>query len=66
MELRKAIRMAQKNGRGIARRSQFPRPIWFIPTNTTEKIIVVGAHGLSSKWEPSADDLIAKDWIVYG
>ncbi|WP_087843037.1 Thoeris anti-defense Tad2 family protein [Lactiplantibacillus plantarum] len=66
MKISKAIKEAQKSGRGIARRSQFPRPIWLIPTNTTERILMVTKDGLSSRWEPSTDDLTAKDWIVYG
>ncbi|WP_076634861.1 MW1434 family type I TA system toxin [Lactiplantibacillus plantarum] len=66
MKISKAIKEAQKSGLGIARRSQFPRPIWLIPTNTTERILMVTKDGLSSRWEPSADDLTAKDWIVYG
>ena len=66
MKLRKAIIMAQKNGRGIARLSQFPQPIWLIPTNTTERIIIVADNKFTSRWEPSYEDLIAKDWVVYG
>ena len=66
MNLRKAIIMAQKTGRGIARRSQFPRPIWLIPTNTTERIIIVADNKFTPRWEPSYEDLIAKDWVVHG
>ena len=66
MKISKAIKEAQKSGRGIARLSQFPRPIWLIPTNTTERILMVTKDGWSSRWEPSTDDLTAKDWIVYG
>lgn len=66
MKIRRAIKEAQKSSRGIARLSQFPRPTWFIPTNTTEKIVVVTNHKLTPRWEPSTEDLVANDWIVYG
>lgn len=67
MKISKAIVLANKEGRGIARRSQFPRPVWFIPTNTTTGMIVVtNKDDLTPRWEPKIGDLTADDWVVYG
>lgn len=65
MKIRRAIMKAREQGRGIARMS-FPRPVWIIPTNTTERMIIVSNDNLTARWEPSAQDLLADDWIVYG
>ncbi|MUV40615.1 Thoeris anti-defense Tad2 family protein [Levilactobacillus brevis] len=67
MELRQALRKAQKIGRGIARRNNEPRPIMLIPTNTTAGIIVVTSKDQAIvRWEPTLNDLIATDWFVFG
>lgn len=65
MKIRKAIIESKKQGRGITRKS-FSRSLWIIPTSTTEGMIVVSDDDLTARWEPSARDLIADDWIVYG
>lgn len=66
MTINDAIMKAQKEGLGIARHKDDPRPIWFIPTNTTEGILLVINHDIRGKWEPSAEDLISTDWYVFG
>ncbi|WP_076657472.1 MW1434 family type I TA system toxin [Lactiplantibacillus plantarum] len=67
MKLSKAIKEAQKNGRGIARHGNEPRPIMLIPTNTTAGIIAVTSKNQAVVcWKPTLNDLIATDWFVFG
>ncbi|MCG0733320.1 hypothetical protein IMAU60055_02450 [Lactiplantibacillus plantarum] len=67
MKISKAIKEAQKNGRGIARHGNEPRPIMLIPTNTTAGIIAVTSKNQAVvRWEPTLNDLIATDWFVFG
>lgn len=66
MTINDAIIRAQKEGRGIANSKDGSRPVWYIPTNTTEGILLVLNHSIQGKWEPSAEDLISPDWYVYG
>lgn len=67
MKLEKAVRIAQKNGQGIARHKDDPRPCIYIPTNTSAGIIVLPNHQQAFvRWAPSLDDLTAKDWFVIG
>ncbi|MFC6165247.1 hypothetical protein ACFP3T_11240 [Lactiplantibacillus dongliensis] len=67
MKIGKAIKEAQKSGRGIARHKDEPRPCIYIPTNTSAGIIVLPNYQQAFiRWEPRLDDLTAKDWFVIG
>jgi len=60
---------AQKLGRGIARKSDGPRPKVFICTNLTKGIFVIpksDPNRAYAGWMPTLDDLIATDWYVMG
>ncbi|MBJ7524808.1 hypothetical protein JHD52_11865 [Lactobacillus sp. CRM56-2] len=67
MKLSKAIKKAQKSGRGIARHSNEPRPCMYIPTNTSAGIIVLPNYQQAFiRWEPRLDDLTDNDLFVIG
>ena len=68
MNIRDAVLKAQKLGRGIARKSDGPRPTIFICTNLTKGIFVVSKNDTNKAyagWMPNLEDLIATDWYVY-
>lgn len=71
MNISKAIELDKKARRGISRRA------WHgytsvIPTNIPGKNMILQAHSPYGPkepgygWEPTADDLTANDWFVYG
>lgn len=69
MNIREATLKAQKLGRGIARKSDGPRPKVFICTNLTKGIFVIpksDPNRAYAGWMPTLDDLIATDWYVMG
>lgn len=69
MNIREAVLKAQKLGRGIARKSDGPRPKVFICTNLTKGIFVIpksDPNRAYAGWMPTLDDLIATDWYVMG
>lgn len=67
MNIQDAILQAKEKGRGITRTSWGTRTPMIIPTNTTARLIWIDFKDNSKlRWQPSADDLIADDWIVYG
>lgn len=69
MNIREAALKAQKLGRGIARKSDGPRPKVFICTNLTKGIFVIpksDPNRAYAGWMPTLDDLIATDWYVMG
>lgn len=67
MNIQEACRKAQKEGRGIARHKDEPRPIMFIPTNTNAGVIILPDYDHAEiHWQPSLDDLTANDWFVIG
>ena len=69
MNIREAALKAQKLGRGIARKSDGPRPKVFICTNLTKGIFVIpksDPNRAYAGWMPILDDLIATDWYVMG
>ena len=68
MNIRDAVLKAQKLGRGIARKSDGPRPTIFICTNLTKGIFVIPKNDTNKAyagWMPNLEDLIATDWYVY-
>ena len=68
MNIRDAALKAKKSGRGIARKSDGPRPTIFICTNLTKGIFVVPKNDTNKAyagWMPNLEDLIATDWYVY-
>ena len=65
MKIVKATKQAMLVGKGITRKNELWKNITLIPTNTDCCIIVVNGNKSSAiRWQPSADDLIAEDWIV--
>ncbi|AMW98414.1 Thoeris anti-defense Tad2 family protein [Rummeliibacillus stabekisii] len=67
MNIQEAILAALKEGRGITRESWGTRSILIIPTNTTACMVSVDFNDHSTpRWQPTADDLTANDWYVYG
>ncbi|MCT2909277.1 DUF2829 domain-containing protein [Schleiferilactobacillus harbinensis] len=68
MSIQDAVTAALEQGKGITRKSWMPRPIYLIPTNTTACLIIVipDDHRTAPRWEPSAEDLTANDWLIYG
>lgn len=68
MNIRDAALKAKKSGRGIARKSDGPRPTVFICTNLTKGIFVIPKNDTNKAyagWMPNLEDLIATDWYVY-
>lgn len=68
MNIRDAVLKAQKLGRGIARKSDGPRPTIFICTNLTKGIFVVPKNDTNKAyagWMPTLEDIVANDWYVY-
>ncbi|WEV40322.1 hypothetical protein [Lactobacillus sp. ESL0681] len=69
MNIRDAALRAQKIGKGIARKSDGPRPTMFICTNSTAGIIVQPKFDettISACWMPTLDYITANDWYVMG
>ena len=69
MSISEAAFKALKNQTGITRRSWGPRGMIIIPTNTISNCIIQTyryKERLTKGWQPSADDLIADDWIPMG
>ncbi|WP_060459280.1 MW1434 family type I TA system toxin [Lactobacillus acetotolerans] len=68
MKIDEAIILAKQKGLGIARKSWMPKPITIIPTNTSNCCLIISSNRekITSRWEPSASDLIANDWKVLG
>lgn len=68
MKITKAIELAMKDGKGISRSSKQPMATTIIPTNTISCCLVVPFKGSIAvkRWEPTAEDLLATDWEVWG
>ncbi len=75
MDIIEATRIAVKSGKWIARNVKGVSPwncVQIKPTNTSDGCIVKPRKELKHRdgvlprrgWQPSADDLIADDWIV--
>ena len=66
MYLHEAADIAYKRTLGI-RRESFPEGIRIVPTNDTACCIVLTGSGLiAPRWNPTAEDLTADDWIIVG
>lgn len=69
MKIDKAIKLAAKQGRGISRKAWGTRPTLILPTNTTSGLLGIPFDEkapIQRGWMPNANDLTAKDWVVYG
>lgn len=63
MKLRPAIKFALLEGKGIYRESN--TGIWFLPSNAESYFVIMKKDKpLSGKWNPSIEDLLAKDWQI--
>lgn len=66
MYIHEVVDIAYKRTSYIRRRS-FPEGIRIIPTNDEACCIVLTESGLiAPRWNPTAEDLTADDWIVTG
>lgn len=70
MEIQEAIIEAKDKQKGISRKKWMPNGSTLIPTNTSACFICVNSNskGKSAivRWEPSAKDILAHDWMVMG
>lgn len=67
MNIKKAIDEATQQKRGITRTSWGETKTVIIPTNTVYGLLViVDKSQMKVNWMPTANDLTAEDWIVYG
>ena len=68
MNIYKAVKKARKRKRFITRKKYIRTMLANVkikPTNSTECCIVFKNNKSStSRWNPSAEDLVAKDWII--
>lgn len=67
MNIRKAVLKAQVKQKGITRISWMPQAITVIPTNTTACFLLVPLdekEKIGRRWNPTVEDILAKDWIV--
>ncbi|EGQ0540415.1 MW1434 family type I TA system toxin [Staphylococcus aureus] len=70
MNIREATKMSMRLGRDIYRKSQYELRVTLIPSNTHGYIAVVregsNKSSLTPWWQPTAEDLLAEDWVVLG
>jgi len=70
MNIRKAIKEAHKSQKGITRMKWMPNGFTLIPTNTSYCFIAVTERSkvtrVGKRWNPTAEDILATDWIVTG
>lgn len=69
MHISKAVRKACEFGGYISRRAWDNRhSIKILPTNTPDCCIIMQKDGKSPcrGWQPTAEDLMADDWEVFG
>lgn len=65
MNLITAVRKAKKKGLGIKRPNMVN--LYLIPTNTDGYFLMMkGEKFLSIKWDPSIEDVLARDWQLVG
>ena len=66
MHIHEAVSKAMQKNVGLYRRNdRWPKGLWVLPTNTSLNLVLVTPDFECRKcWEPSADDIIADDWIV--
>ncbi|HDP1995946.1 TPA: MW1434 family type I TA system toxin [Staphylococcus aureus] len=70
MNIREATKMSMRLGRDIYRKSQYELRVTLIPSNVHGYIAVVregsNKRSLTPWWQPTAEDLLAEDWVVLG
>lgn len=71
MYINQAIEKANKRNKGITREAWMPGGVKILPTNLSIGMVVIpyrsfenGRSNITPRWEPSADDLTADDWIA--
>ncbi|MCM6845035.1 DUF2829 domain-containing protein [Latilactobacillus curvatus] len=65
MNLIAAVRKANQKGLGIKRTHMVN--VYLIPTNTDGYFLMMkGKEFLSIKWNPSIEDILARDWQLVG
>lgn len=70
MEISEAVKEALSQGKGIVRQielSDFGTDAsWFLPSNSNLGcLLICGSDVISKLWNPTAEELMATDWIVY-
>ncbi|ASR69240.1 Thoeris anti-defense Tad2 family protein [Leuconostoc mesenteroides] len=69
MNITEATKKALQSGRGITRPEFIKNTkygLWFLPTKSTLGYLIIDNKEITPLWQPSANDIIANDWIVYG
>ncbi|HAV52785.1 Thoeris anti-defense Tad2 family protein [Leuconostoc mesenteroides] len=69
MNITEATKKALQSGRGITRPELIKNTkygLWFLPTKSTLGYLIIDNKEITPLWQPSANDIIANDWIVYG
>jgi len=69
INITEATKKALQSGRGITRPDFIKNTkygLWFLPTKSTLGYLIIDNKEITPLWQPSANDIIANDWIVYG
>jgi len=67
VDIQTATIKAKEEGRGITRVSWGARSPLIIPTNTALGLLIADdKNRVFQGWQPTADEISADDWIVYG
>ncbi|MCH4010336.1 MAG: DUF2829 domain-containing protein [Companilactobacillus sp.] len=70
MKIQEAIIEAKDKQKGISRKKWMPGPqMIMVPTNTSACFIIVPKDNmkqLGKRWNPTAEDILAHDWMVMG
>jgi len=69
INITEATKKALQSGRGITRPEFIKNTkygLWFLPTKSTLGYLIIDNKEITPLWQPSANDIIANDWIVYG
>lgn len=65
MNIMEAVSTAIESGRCIKRQTPIWKQLKVKPTNGEECFIIYGAdRGPAPRWNPTADDILATDWIL--
>lgn len=64
MNISTAIKKAMLAGKGITRENEAYQNVTIIPTNTDLCMVISNGKSSAVRWQPSAEDLVAEDWIV--
>jgi hypothetical protein len=68
MSISEATKKALESGRGITRHKiKQEHDLWFLPTKTIlGYLIITSDRDICSRWQPTAEDILADDWFVVG